>query len=80
MRRPRFEVVRVPWTPGTGLPSFHARIRASNGQIVWTTEAYRDKRDAVRAVEVLRCATGNEGLMTWETRHVEQDTPASATG
>lgn len=45
---PRFEIVRTdapePW---------HARFRAANGQIVWTSETYRQKASAVRALDVL---------------------------
>lgn len=47
-RRPRFEVVRSdadqPW---------HARFRAANGHIVWTTEQYARRPGAEGAIEVL---------------------------
>ena len=42
----RFEIVRTdaeqPW---------HARFRAANGRVVWTTENYARRRGALRAVE-----------------------------
>ena len=44
-RRPRFEIVRTdaaqPW---------HARYRAANGRIVWTTETYARRDGAVNAL------------------------------
>ena len=42
-RQPRFEVVRT----GAG---WHARFRAANGQVVWTTEVYTRRKAAERAV------------------------------
>lgn len=46
MTDPRFEIVRT--TAGR-----HARFRAANGQIVWTTEVYARRRGALRAVELI---------------------------
>lgn len=47
-RRPRFEIVRTdaaqPW---------HARYRAANGRIVWTTETYARRDGAVNALRSL---------------------------
>ena len=47
-RRPRFEIVRTdaaqPW---------HARYRAANGRIVWTTETYARRSGAVNALRSL---------------------------
>lgn len=42
----RFEIVRTA-------AGWHARFRASNGQIVWTTEVYTRRRAAVKAVETI---------------------------
>lgn len=46
--QPRFEIVRTdasqPW---------HARFRAANGRIVWTTENYSRRRDAVAAIKCI---------------------------
>lgn len=48
MSQPRFEVVRSdveqPW---------HARLRAGNGEIVWTSEQYARRADAKAAVDLL---------------------------
>jgi uncharacterized protein YegP (UPF0339 family) len=48
----RFEIVRThaaqPW---------HARFRAANGRIVWTTETYTRCRGAERAVEAITGST-----------------------
>lgn len=30
-----------------------ARFRAANGRVVWVTETYRRRRDAVRAIEII---------------------------
>jgi uncharacterized protein YegP (UPF0339 family) len=49
-RQPRFEVVH------SGPRAFHARFRAANGEIVWTTETYKRRRDALHAVDVLTTA------------------------
>jgi uncharacterized protein YegP (UPF0339 family) len=47
MRRDeRFEIVHTD-------AGHHARFRASNGRIVWTTEVYRRRGKAVRAVELI---------------------------
>lgn len=43
----RFEIVT------TATDQHHARFRASNGRIVWTTETYRRKRAAKNAIEVI---------------------------
>lgn len=43
-RAARFEVVH------TGPRQFHARFRAANGQVVWTTESYTRRRAAMAAV------------------------------
>lgn len=50
MTDPRFEIVRT--TAGR-----HARFRASNGQIVWTTEVYARRQAAVRAIELITGST-----------------------
>lgn len=46
MTDPRFEIVRT--TAG-----HHARLRAANSQIVWTTEVYARRRAAFRAIELI---------------------------
>jgi uncharacterized protein YegP (UPF0339 family) len=46
MTDPRFEIVRTP-------AGYHARFRAANGQIVWTTEVYARRRAALRAIELI---------------------------
>jgi uncharacterized protein YegP (UPF0339 family) len=46
-RRPRYEIVRTD-------AGWHARFRASNGRIVWTTEVYTRRRDARNAIALLR--------------------------
>jgi uncharacterized protein YegP (UPF0339 family) len=46
-RQPRFEVVH------TGPRQFHARFRAANGEIVWTTETYTRRRTAWDAIELI---------------------------
>lgn len=52
MSAARFEIVRTdapqPW---------HARFRAANGRIVWTTENYSRRGRAVAAVELICGAT-----------------------
>lgn len=45
MNAARFEIVRTD-------AGHHARFRASNGQVVWTTEVYGRRRAALRAIEV----------------------------
>lgn len=45
-RQPRFEVVRTA-------AGWHARYRAANGQIVWTTEVYKRRGKAHHAVDLL---------------------------
>lgn len=54
----RFEIVRTP-------AGHHARFRATNGQIVWTTEVYARRRAAVRAVELITGATVLDGRGAW---------------
>ena len=49
-RAARFEIVRT--TAG-----FHGRFRAANGRIVWSTEVYRKRVDAVHAVELIAGAS-----------------------
>lgn len=46
MPESRFEIVRTD-------AGWHARYIAANGQTVWTTESYRQKATAVRAVDTL---------------------------
>lgn len=46
MAKPTFEIV-------TSDDGFHARFRAVNGEIVWSTENYAAKASAVHAVEIL---------------------------
>lgn len=60
----RFELVRTdadqPW---------HARFRASNGAIVWTTENYARRKRALRAIEII--VDGFQGAwleMFWDER------------
>lgn len=45
-REPRFELVRTD-------AGFHARFRAANGRVVWTTEVYKRRGKAVKAVELI---------------------------
>lgn len=48
----RFEIVH------TGPFQFHARFVASNGETVWVTESYRQRKTAREAVSVLTTALG----------------------
>ena len=45
-RKPRFEIVRTD-------AEWHARFRAANGRIVWTTETYTRRGKVVAAVELI---------------------------
>lgn len=45
----RFEIVRTA-------AGRHARYRAGNGQIVWTTEVYARRRAALHAIELIACS------------------------
>jgi uncharacterized protein YegP (UPF0339 family) len=45
-RRPRFEVVHSD-------AGFHVRFRTSNGQILFTSEVYKRRRAAHRAILIL---------------------------
>lgn len=45
-RQPRFEIVRTA-------AGWHARFRAANGQVVWTTESYTRRRAAIGAIKAL---------------------------
>lgn len=45
-RQPRFEIVHSD-------AGWHARFRAANGRIVWTTENYVRRRGAFDAVEAI---------------------------
>jgi uncharacterized protein YegP (UPF0339 family) len=56
-RQPRFEVVRTD----AGQP-WHARFRAANGAIVWTTENYARKRGAENAIDTF--ARALDGFLT----------------
>lgn len=51
MSAPRFEVARTD-------AGFHARFRAGNGRIVWTSEVYARHRTAIRAVDLICDAIG----------------------
>lgn len=48
-RTARFEIVH---TEGVKHP-WHGRYRAANGEIVWWTELYADRRDVLRAIGFL---------------------------
>jgi uncharacterized protein YegP (UPF0339 family) len=48
MSAARFEIVRTLATQ-----PYHVRFRAANGKVVWSTENYRRRPDAVRAIETL---------------------------
>jgi uncharacterized protein YegP (UPF0339 family) len=45
-REPRFEIVRTD-------AGWHARFRAANGRIVWTTEVYARRGKAVNAIQLI---------------------------
>ena len=45
-RQPRFEIVRTD-------AGWHARFIAANGRVVWTTEVYRHRGGAIKAINVL---------------------------
>jgi uncharacterized protein YegP (UPF0339 family) len=47
-RSARFEIVRTD-----AAQSWHARFRAANGRIVWTTENYARRRGADDAIDAL---------------------------
>lgn len=58
----RFEIVRTdaeqPW---------HARFRAANGRIVWTTENYSRRDDAIRSLTIITnqsLSRGSDSLLT----------------
>lgn len=55
MTDPRFEIVRTP-------VGHHARFRAANGQVVWTTEVYARRRAALEAVELITGARPTPSL------------------
>lgn len=40
---------------------YHARLKGDNGEIVWTTENYARKFDAIHAVTELARAFGHQG-------------------
>jgi uncharacterized protein YegP (UPF0339 family) len=65
-RDPRFEIVRTD-------AGWHARFRASNGRIVWTTETYQGNRRAVHAIELI---TGSEVRVSPHAEHPEVLHPA----
>lgn len=65
-RQPRFEVVRTA-------AGWHARFRAVNGQVVWTTEVYKRRGKAHHAVDLLLgypYANRTAGFI--ETREVDE--------
>lgn len=45
------EIVRT--ARGATGQSWHARLRAGNGELTWSTENYAEKRGALEAVELL---------------------------
>lgn len=55
---------------------YHARIKGDNGEIVWTTENYSRKFDAVHAVTELAAAFGHAGSQFV----MDVDRPGSAHG
>lgn len=67
MSAPRFEIVRTdaaqPW---------HARFRAANGRVVWTTENYARWSAASRAVDLLCAALDLYAQSTFEVRDVDE--------
>jgi uncharacterized protein YegP (UPF0339 family) len=65
-RQPRFEVVRTD-------DGWHARFRAANGRIVWTTEVYTRRSAAVQALTILDWTTA-EGS---NAVHIDEREPAS---
>lgn len=58
----RFEIVRTdaeqPW---------HARFRAENGRVVWSTENYARRKTAINAVCVIAREFSWGGVATWRT-------------
>ena len=67
-RRPRWEIVR-------GDAGWHARFRASNGQIILSSETYTRRRDAAHAVRLVRNADRAhyfEGRVRIEVRDVDE--------
>lgn len=62
----RFEVVRTdavqPW---------HARFRAANGRIVWTTEQYARRAGALTAIASIAGAFSESGYAVLRTTYVK---------
>ena len=67
-RQARFEVVRTdaaqPW---------HARFRAANGRILWSTETYARRGRALNAIDCMTGAFGGAWVDRWYTPAVEVD-------
>jgi uncharacterized protein YegP (UPF0339 family) len=55
---------------------YHARIKGDNGEIVWWTESYARKFDAVHAITELAAAFGYPG----SAFVMDQGSPSSANG
>jgi uncharacterized protein YegP (UPF0339 family) len=51
----QFEIVRTN-------AGWHARLKGTNGEIVWSTEVYTHKTTALEAIDVLQHAANGVGL------------------
>lgn len=76
-REPRWEVVH------TGARQWHARFRAANGQVVWVTESYTRRRDAIHAIDLLERSVNSQRAIDYrevdERRTQPQVDPAPYT-